>query len=169
MGKALLLFILMLSIPVFGHYVEKPVQHVYKNLPSHIRTQVQCLADNIYFEARGEPVAGQIAVAMVTLNRVRSPRFPSSICQVVKQESNSTCQFSWRCEGKGGTAHRASYEYQAIRRLAVDLYVNIHRHKDVTRGATFYHATYVSVRRLGRVNIQKTTQIGRHIFYKERS
>lgn len=72
--------------------------------------QAYCLALNIYHEARGEEVAGQVAVANVTLNRANDPRYPNTVCGVVKQgvmgtESTSLpeinkCQFSWYCDGK---------------------------------------------------------------------
>ena len=71
----------------------------------------ECLADNIYFEARNQGFAGWVAVAQVTLNRVRDDRFPNTICEVVKQgltyESGfpirDKCQFSWYCDGKSDT------------------------------------------------------------------
>ena len=68
----------------------------------------ECLAENVYFEARGQGQAGWVAVAQVTLNRVQDTRFPNTICEVVKQgltyESGhpikNKCQFSWYCDGK---------------------------------------------------------------------
>ena len=64
--------------------------------------QWACLAEAIYFEARGEPVEGQFAVAEVILNRVESPKFPNSICKVVRQGTGRkhACQFSYNCDGK---------------------------------------------------------------------
>ena len=65
--------------------------------------EVRCLARNIYHEARGEDIDGQIAVAQVTLNRVDSPRYPNSICDVVYHDKGPRawdCQFSWTCDGK---------------------------------------------------------------------
>ena len=73
--------------------------------------ETECLAENIYFEARNQGFAGWVAVAQVTLNRVRDDRFPNTICEVVKQgltyESGfpirDKCQFSWYCDGKSDT------------------------------------------------------------------
>tara|TARA_B110000503_G_scaffold42761_1_gene70021 strand:- start:1433 stop:2041 length:609 start_codon:yes stop_codon:yes gene_type:complete len=75
-------------------------------------TQAICLATNIYHEARGESYAGKVAVANVTMNRVHSPKFPNTICNVVYQAQTkenwkgnivpkrNKCQFSWYCDGK---------------------------------------------------------------------
>ena len=63
-------------------------------------TALLCLSANIYFEARSEKVDGQIAVAEVTLNRVRSDDYPDDVCSVVLQENSEGCQFSWWCDGK---------------------------------------------------------------------
>ena len=65
-----------------------------------LETALMCLALNIYFEARSEPIQGQIAIAEVTLNRVASPDYPNDICSVVLQENKDGCQFSWWCDGK---------------------------------------------------------------------
>ncbi len=61
---------------------------------------LQCLAKNIYFEGRNQPWVGQLAIAQVTLNRVKSVAFPATICQVVEQQRKEICQFSWYCDGK---------------------------------------------------------------------
>jgi N-acetylmuramoyl-L-alanine amidase len=65
-----------------------------------LETALMCLALNIYFEARSEPIQGQIAIAEVTLNRVASPNFPNDVCSVVLQDNSAGCQFSWWCDGK---------------------------------------------------------------------
>ena len=69
--------------------------------------EVECLALNIYHEARNQPTAGKLAVAQVTLNRVKHDRFPNTICGVVYQgyylnnnPIKHKCQFSWWCDGK---------------------------------------------------------------------
>ena len=61
---------------------------------------LECLAKAVYFEARGEPLDGQRAVAEVILNRVDSPRFPSTVCGVVTQSNRGGCQFSYHCSGR---------------------------------------------------------------------
>jgi spore germination cell wall hydrolase CwlJ-like protein len=130
-------------------------------LTKETQKQVDCLTDNIYYEAGYEPEDGKVAVALVTLNRTQDPRYPKDICSVVKQRVKSTCQFSWFCE----TPKRAATQvYEQAREIAVHVYVNYEKLTDITGGALFYHADYVNPRWRG---LEKTTVIGRHIFYKE--
>ena len=72
-----------------------------------IADEVKCLAQNIYWEARNQSIQGMYAVADVTLNRVKDKRWPSTVCEVVKQRKNERgkwiCQFSWYCDGKSDT------------------------------------------------------------------
>jgi spore germination cell wall hydrolase CwlJ-like protein len=144
---------------------EKIIDVEYTQLTKEARKQVDCLADNIYFEAAHEPEKGRIAVAMVTLNRVQDPRYPKDICSVVKQRVNYTCQFSWFCEE--GKRVSNSQAYREAKRIAIFVYANYEKINDVTYGALFYHADYVSLKRIGVPGLQKTAVIGRHIFYKE--
>ena len=143
-----------------------------------IDKEKECLALNIYHESRNQPLAGQIAVALVTLNRVNDERFPDSICEVVYQgpirESwrkdgtfypiKHRCQFSWWCDGKSDEVTQPKY-YKEIQSL-VELIM--HRGKinilDFTDGALFYHATYVKP---GWAKMKtRTAKIEDHIFYK---
>ncbi len=126
----------------------------------------RCLATAIYFEARGEPVRGQIAVAQVIMNRVRSPMFPQTICGVVYQgQMHPGCQFSFTCDGHTDTP-RNDEQWALAQDIA----------KKITAGelwlpevgySTYYHANYVSPRWVGEMN--KIDKIGRHIFYKKRN
>ena len=159
----LALFLLSFTIVISSAFPENKIIDVqYKQLTPAAKQQVDCLADNIYYEAGYEPDEGKQAVALVTLNRTQDPRFPKDICSVVKQKVNSTCQFSWFCEGK--RAIRNMFVYNEAREIAVFVYANYENMKDVTKGALYYHADYVNPR----WKLDKTTQIGRHIFYKER-
>lgn len=123
-----------------------------------------CLAQAIYYEARGEPVSGQLAVAEVILNRVASARYPDTICGVVFQNEHlrNRCQFSFACDGATdnppGTAHW---------RLAriISYYIVSQEDFGLTGAATHYHADYVSPRWAS--SLHKTVKIGRHIFYRE--
>lgn len=127
--------------------------------PSYIdATELECLATNIYFEARDQDVLGQRAVAHVALNRVKSPDFPNTICDVVKQGPTYTnrpdlprknrCQFSWYCDGKSDNirfqkrnGETVDIVYDAYWTAAVEaLEVISGRSKDPTNGATFYFA-----------------------------
>ena len=141
---------------------EKIIDVQYSQLTKEAKKQVDCLAENIYHEAGHEPEKGRVAVALVTMNRVQDPRFPKDICSVVKQRVNYTCQFSWFCEG--GKRVSNSHAYIESQKAALFVYANYDKIKDVTYGALFYHADYVNPRWRG---LEKTTVIGRHIFYKE--
>lgn len=141
---------------------DKIIEVQYSQLTPAAQKQVDCLADNIYYEAGYEPEDGKKAVAFVTLNRVNDPRYPKDICSVVKQKVNTTCQFSWYCEGK--KAIRNYFVYREARDVALLMYANYEKMKDITQGALYYHADYVNPR----WKLEKTTTIGRHIFYKEK-
>ena len=145
-----------------GYTKDKVIDVTYTQLTKEARTQVDCLAENIYYEAGYEPRDGKIAVAMVTLNRVQDPQFPKDICSVVKQKVKSTCQFTWFCEGNK-TINNNSVYLQA-REVALLVYANYEKMHDMTQGALFYHADYVNPR----WKLERTTVIGRHIFYKQK-
>lgn len=157
---------------ISGVYTKQPTIKVsYDELLPDARKQVDCLAENILFEAGNQPKDGQLAVALVTLNRVNSHNFPTTICSVVRQKVDNRCQFSWWCEGKlKAKALTKNYSHDEKRRLekakqiALNAYVNYDRIHDVTNGATFYHADYVKP---GWKSVHKTVQIGQHIFYRK--
>lgn len=133
----------------------------YTDLTKDAKKQVDCLAENIYHEAGSESESGKIAVAMVTLNRVQDPRYPKDICSVVKQKVNYTCQFSWFCSAP--KLNRNSDMFKDSMQAALHVYANYEKLTDITKGALYYHADYVNPN----WKLQKTTVIGRHIFYKE--
>lgn len=124
-----------------------------------------CLATAIYFEARGEPLKGQIAVSQVILNRVRSPKFPQTICGVVYQgQYRKGCQFSFTCDGQSDTP-RDKALWARAQELSKSFMAGEHWLPEVGY-STFYHADYVRPRWSYRMN--KIDKIGRHIFYKKR-
>lgn len=147
-----------------------PTNINYNSLTQPAKKQIDCLAENIYFEAAHEPTDGKIAVAMVTLNRVISGRYADTICDVVyqkiKYDSKVVCQFSWVCED-GPMSRRLTIRgtslYNEIRDLSVRVFLNYDRMRDVTHGATYYHADYVNPG----WKLPITIKIGRHIFYKK--
>jgi spore germination cell wall hydrolase CwlJ-like protein len=145
-----------------GFSEERIIGVTYTQLTKEAKTQVDCLAENIYYEAGYEPRDGKIAVAMVTLNRVQDPQFPKDICSVVKQKTKSTCQFSWFCEHNKTTQNNSAY--MQAREIALLVYANYEKMHDMTKGALFYHADYVNPR----WKLERTAVIGRHIFYKQR-
>ena len=124
----------------------------------------RCLALAIYFEARGEPFEGQMAVAQVVRNRVRDPRYPSSICAVVFQNANRRhrCQFSFACDGKSDRARDRVAWDRAVR---IARLINTGPMRDLTVAATHYHADYVAPDWAG--HLSQTVKIGRHLFYRD--
>ncbi len=126
--------------------------------------ELECLALNIYHEARGEPEVGQVAVGQVVLNRVAHERFPSSICGVVKQggeDSLHRCQFSWWCDGNSDQPHE-TMAWAASQDLAKKVLAG--EYPDPTEGAMWYHADYVAPDWRG--DFDEGPKIGRHIFYR---
>ena len=126
--------------------------------------ELQCLALNLYHEARGESEPGRIAVVQVVLNRVSDGKFPGTICAVVHQGGATPlngCQFSWWCDGKSDRPGDKEV-WADSRRLAAELARGWHG--DPTGGALWYHADYVSP--TWRQAFDEGPQIGRHIFYR---
>jgi spore germination cell wall hydrolase CwlJ-like protein len=129
-----------------------------------VAKQINCLALNIYFEARSEPEKGKVAVAHVVMNRVADPKFPDSICQVVKQggeRRRNRCQFSWWCDGRSDEP-RDTQAWQESRIIAHMVFTG--SSPDPTRGALFYHADYVDP--YWKTAFMRGPKIGRHIFYR---
>jgi len=160
--------ILTLSFINVDTYKIFPIKTTYNALTADTKKQVTCLAENIYFEAGHEPREGKAAVAFVTFNRIQSGNYGDSVCEVVQQKTNGTCQFSWYCDTTF-TSKRLTIKhtplYNEILQLSTDMYLNFERIKDITNGATYYHADYVSP---GWTKLKRETQIGRHIFYKSK-
>lgn len=131
-----------------------------------LSVQHRCLSEAVYFEARGEPIKGQLAVAQVILNRVASRNFPKTVCGVVydvRPDAN-TCQFSFTCDAKPESISDARAWRQA---QAVALIAASGTWRDVTGDATYFHADYVSPR--WAAAFPRTKAVGSHIFYRERS
>ena len=116
-----------------------------------------CLAEAVYYEARGEPTQGRAAVAYVVLNRAESGKFPDTPCAVVAEG----CQFSYRCDGRPETlAVRADREAAFATAKAV-LAGAI---ADPTHGALFFHASRI---RPGWFESRtRVGEIGNHVFYR---
>ncbi|MFC3118238.1 cell wall hydrolase [Jhaorihella thermophila] len=122
-----------------------------------------CLAEALYFEARGETVKGQFAVAEVIRNRVASSQFPNTYCGVIHQGTGKRyqCQFTYTCDGvREVIVERDAYDRVAkIARLVLDgAPVNL------TGGALYYHTT--AVRPSWSRRFAETARIGVHIFYR---
>jgi hypothetical protein len=124
----------------------------------------RCMTTALFFEARSEPEAGQIAVGQVIMNRVRSPDYPDTICGVIYQGSHrrTGCQFSFTCDGKADKPNNAT-QWERSKRLANRVLEGKVWLKSIG-DATHYHATYVKPR--WRRKMARIIKIGRHIFYK---
>ena len=134
-----------------------------------------CLAMNIYHEARNQSMAGQMAVALVTMNRANDPRYPNTICEVVMEGPTRTswvdkskeypikhrCQFSWYCDGLSDTVKDFD-TFIKITKLADIIMTQFV--VDITDGATHYHADYVKPS--WAATKTRTTKIDDHIFYR---
>ncbi len=123
-----------------------------------------CLAQAVYFEARGEPLIGQVAIAEVVLNRVVNRRYPNDACEVVFQNQHkpNRCQFSFACDGK---SDRPSDPRAWELSLKIVALVMAGERSGVAKRATHYHASYVSP--YWRTHFDKVGEVGRHIFYRD--
>jgi spore germination cell wall hydrolase CwlJ-like protein len=129
--------------------------------------QLDCLAINIYREAGHEPFEGKVAVAQVTMNRVKDGRFGNDVCGVVYQKNvvmeKVVCQFSWACDSvhKNRPVNKDAYNesYAVAKKVLLENF-----RLDVLKDALYYHATYVNPQ----WNLDKIGKIGQHIFYKQK-
>jgi len=135
--------------------------------PSISERQIECLAKNMYFEAKSEPIEGIKAVGFVTMNRVADSDFPKTICEVVYQKNGKTCQFSWVCLPSHNKVIRDRVSYDKIYELARAIAISQFHDNDFdpTRGSLFFHATYVKP--VWSSRMKRKVKIGAHIFYSK--
>lgn len=134
--------------------------------PEFEERERRCLSTALYFEARGEPRRGQIAVAQVILNRVRSPLYPETICGVVFQgQMRKGCQFSFACDGHTDNPRNKEL-WASAQGLAKEVMTGDHWLPEVGY-SLFYHANYVKPRWAR--HMRRIDKIGQHIFYKHRN
>lgn len=173
--KRLILSFMMIGLLLIPNSTESSVYTSYyepieeREVVARDERQLECLSDNIYYESMGEPNLGKVAVAFVTINRVKDQSFPKDICQVVKQKEESVCQFSWYCNKKLKRKSRQKMEdkledihYLKSRLVAEMVYAGHSTLKDPTNGALYFHAKYVTVNVRGK---KIRARIGKHIFY----
>jgi len=145
---------------------DNPHWWAQKPLPLSVgeKKEQRCLAEAIYFEARGESEDGQVAVAQVVLNRVKNPAYPASICGVVYQNRNkrNRCQFSFACDGIKDRIS-SPVAWKTAQRLSKEV-LDGKLYSKMVDASTHYHATYVRPR--WAKSMAKRGQIGQHIFYK---
>lgn len=125
---------------------------------------INCMAQAVYFEARGEPYRGQVAVGQVVMNRLHHPIYPKDICKVVfqNQQMHNACQFSFACDGIPETVTEAKPWAQA-EEIARGVITGAMYLPEVGK-ATHYHATYVYPAWAPR--LKRVAQIDHHIFYQ---
>lgn len=143
--------------------------------------EAYCMAENIYYESRGEAESGQMAVGLVTMNRVNNDRYPDTVCDVVKQTAinkytkKPVCAFSWYCENdkreksipvtnRDGTPNERvinQFEESAL----IALKVLSGAVKDKTKGATHFHNPNIS-NPAWAAEMRRTLRLGNHDFYK---
>ena len=163
---------IVVSFMVATTSVDMPEVNAFRN------QEAVCLAKNMYFEARNQGLAGQLAVSLVVMNRVKDDRYPNTICEVVEhgpvRESwkkngvfypiRNRCQFSWYCDGKSDKIPPIDYEvYDVALAIAFKIYYGPY-FDDFTQGATHYHADYVFPEWAN--SKTKTIKIANHIFYR---
>lgn len=141
------------------------LEHQEMRAAEHRRAELRCLAENVYYEGRGEPLEGQYAVAEVTLNRVRSPRFPDTVCAVVHERRLDPLRgryvgaFSWtelELRPPAGPA------WQRAREVAEAAYDG--EASALVPEALYYHAASVTPRWAREKT--RVARIGRHVFYQ---
>jgi spore germination cell wall hydrolase CwlJ-like protein len=137
----------------------RPNQYLPKSV--YDQDQLYCLAQNIYFEARGESIEGQAAVAWVTLNRLMGDDHPNTICRVVWQDR----QFSWTHDGKSDTP-RDAVSWERAQDIALDMVYIWDPELDPTSGSTYFHER--SIRPSWSRSFERVGQIDNHIFYADR-
>jgi len=132
------------------------------------KDELVCLALNDYWEARSETMAGRIAVAQVVMNRAMDSRFPSNVCEVVKQNffqgALNKCQFSWFCDDRADTPYEAD-AWRTSLKIAAAMLQKDSSIPDPTGGALWYHADHVRPSWTG--DYETTTMIGSHVFYRD--
>ena len=144
----------------------KTVQTKDSPVTAEIRDrQLDCLAKNIYHEAKGEPFEGKVAVAQVTINRATSGQFPSDICKVVYQKNvvyeKVLCQFSWYCDQSAVAKPKNTAAYKECQIVARQVLLEEFRLPSLNK-ALYFHATHINPG----WKKEKVATIGNHVFYK---
>ena len=163
-----LIFFTLVGVPIvaFGFLLRFAyTDHIRIKSERQRRVDLTCLAGNIYFEARGEPIAGQYAVAEVTMNRVASKRFPGTVCEVVHEKrwdpvrKRYVSAFSWTELDSFPWPKGIAWQQAMIAAVAV------YDKQETPRvpGALFFHANTIAPR--WSKSKKPVAKIGSHIFY----
>lgn len=157
MKRMIAIFLLMVML--YPLSLKNSMEIPVVSLPVISEKELKCLAENIHYEAPMEPYLGKLAVATVTMNRVRHPNFPKTVCDVVYQKNTRGCQFSWTCGAKMKFNSRIYNESLEIARNVLTYNTSV-----VTlENALYFHNTSSTPNwKFAR----PVVQIGRHIFYE---
>ena len=162
-------------VGVFNERASINYSELDQPLKKSIDKELRCLADNIYYEAGSEPFEGKVAVAMVSINRAESGKFPDTICGVISQKTKITvveqnkpitrfiCQFSWFCEKKRSPSSsngRWEEAFEVAKMVLLDGY-----RIPLLEGAMYFHAIHVHPG----WKLPRVAKVGNHIFYEERT
>ena len=152
-------------LPAVTHtVVTADIRPAADTVMTQLLAEHKCLSEVLYYEARGEGAGGQKAVAEVVFHRMNHGNYGHSICAVVYEGAHHPgCQFSFACNGDMRKAKQAS-AWHAAEALAARIMTGEVPLRNATGGATNFHA--ISVAPLWADTLQKTTQIGNHIFYR---
>ena len=134
-----------------------------EDLTPHARAEVECLAQNMYFEAGKEPKLGQLAVAFVTHNRVQSGMFADTYCGVVKQKAEGVCQFSWYCDSSAKSRPINNSAYRESMEVAKKVLLEGFRLPSLEK-AMYFHGAHIDPN----WKYPRAARIGNHIFYNDR-
>ena len=142
-----------------------------------VNEEVECLAQNMYWESRNQSFRGLLAVGNVVMNRVADSRFPNTVCEVVHQSvmikswktgeyipKRNRCQFSWYCDGRQDEPARGD-AWESAKLVANEIYEH-YAFRGLTEGATHYHATYVNPTWINDRGMHMVGRVGEHIFYR---
>jgi spore germination cell wall hydrolase CwlJ-like protein len=156
------------NIPSTEHVAAATPVAVPQAAPDLAMTQLlaehRCLAEALYYEARGEGSSGQQAVAEVVFHRMNTGNYGNSICAVVYEGSSRPgCQFSFTCNGDLRRPREAA-AWKQSEQLAAEILTGEVWLRNATFGATNYHAAWMNP--YWAPTLKKTTQIGNHIFYR---
>lgn len=169
--------LILTSVFAIAVLLGRPADAVAADIPDDLMVDVSsltvpesefiCLALNDYFEARGESLAGRLAVAKVVVNRTMDRRYPSNICDVIKQNKARVmhrCQFSWYCDGRPDTPYNRVAWRRSLK-LAAAVLQKDSSIADPTGGALWYHAVFVHPKWAD--NLEVSGIVGGHIFYTD--
>jgi spore germination cell wall hydrolase CwlJ-like protein len=161
-------FLLAAILIALSVNVAIPKDGVQQIPPAPVERDINCLAENVYYEARGEPQAGQIAVADVVVNRTKADGFPKSVCDVVKQKKEHKCQFSWVCWKQRPPIDRNSQQWVQSKDIATTVLLFDNQPGIMkSKSALFYHADYVHPEWAKKMKFLK--RIGTHLFYTKQT